>query len=148
VTWAADAAGVVSLPDGRRVRARGLRAPVPEGEPPQFGVYLLARDPGPLPWPHRWVHWPDFRLPTDPADAVRALREVHARSVSERVEVACQGGVGRTGCALAVLAGLSGVCPQDRVEWVRSHYRPGAVETPWQRRWVRRVDVGAQPPNS
>ena len=38
---------------------------------------------------------------------------------------------------MAVLAVLSGVAPEDAVDWVRAHYEPRAVETPWQRRWVR-----------
>jgi protein-tyrosine phosphatase len=38
-----------------------------------------------------------------------ALREAHEGSATERVEVACGGGVGRTGTALAVIAALAGV---------------------------------------
>ena len=131
-----DGPGVVELPDGRRVRGRGLRRPAPDGPPPALGVYLLARDPGPFPWEHRWVRWPDFRTPTSTPDALAALAEAHRRAATERVEVACGGGVGRTGTALAVLAVLSGVAPADAVAWVRRHYDPRASETPWQRRWV------------
>jgi len=39
-----------------------------------------------------------------------------------------------------VLAVLSGVPSADAVAWVRDHYHPRAVETPWQRRWVTRLD--------
>lgn len=54
------------------------------------------------------------------------------------MEVACAGGRGRTGTAIACLAILAGV-PADRaVGWVREHYERRAVETPWQRWWVRR----------
>lgn len=136
-----DSTHVVELPDGRRIRARGLRRDPPDGPAPQFGVYLLGADPGPFPWEHRWVRWPDFRLPSSPPDAIAALREVHERAVDERVEVACNGGVGRTGTALAVLAILAGIRPGEAVAWVRSAYNPRAVETPWQRRWVRQLDV-------
>jgi protein-tyrosine phosphatase len=106
--WA-DGPGVVELPDTRRIRGRGLRRPLPAGPRPDFGVYLLAHDPGPFDWEHRWVRWPDFRTPSSTADAMAALREAHEGSATERVEVACGGGVGRTGTALAVIAALAGV---------------------------------------
>ena len=135
VPWA-DGAGVVELPDGRRVRGRGLRRPLPGGQAPQFGVYLLGRDPGPFAWEHRWVRWPDFRTPASPDDALAALRDAYLRAATERVEMACGGGVGRTGTALAAVAVLAGVPPAEAVGWVRDRYDRRAVETPWQRRWV------------
>jgi protein-tyrosine phosphatase len=138
VTWP-DGAGVVELPDGRRIRGRGLRRPLPPGPTPEFGVYLLARDPGPFDWPHRWVRWPDFRTPASTPDALAALQEAYERSATERVEIACGGGVGRTGTALAALAALAGVPADEAVAWVRRAYDTRAVETPWQRRWVRRL---------
>ena len=83
------------------------------------------------------MRWPDFRLPTDPADARAALEEAWTRAATERVEVACSGGVGRTGTALACLAVLDGVPPETAVAWVREHFRRRAVETPGQARFVR-----------
>ncbi|MGH9133963.1 MAG: protein-tyrosine phosphatase family protein [Ilumatobacteraceae bacterium] len=133
--WA-DCAGVVELPDGRRIRGRGLRQAPADGQVPEFGVYLLARDPGPFAWEHRWVRWPDFRTPASTDDAVTALRDAHRRCETQRVEIACRGGVGRTGTALAAIAVLAGVPPTDAVAWVRREYNPRAIETPWQRRWV------------
>jgi Protein-tyrosine phosphatase len=135
-----DGSGVVALPDGRRVRARGLRRTIPPGPAPDFGVYLASRDPGPFAWEHRWVRWLDFRTPASTTDALAALREAHERAATERVEVACGGGVGRTGTALAAMAVLAGVDPAEAVAWVRARYDRRAVETPWQRRWVRRLD--------
>ncbi|MFZ2527801.1 MAG: protein-tyrosine phosphatase family protein, partial [Rhodococcus sp. (in: high G+C Gram-positive bacteria)] len=82
--------------------------------------------------------WPDFRLPTDRADASAALHEAWERAVDGRVEIACSGGLGRTGTALACLAVLDGVPRHDAVAFVRRHYSPHAVETPWQRRYVER----------
>jgi protein-tyrosine phosphatase len=125
------------------MRGRGLRYPLPAGRDPEFGVYLLARDPGPFDWEHRWVRWPDFRTPASTKDALSALRAAYERSGTERVEIACRGGVGRTGTALAALAVLAGVPRAHAVAWVRSHYNERAVETPWQRRWVRKI---ASPP--
>jgi protein-tyrosine phosphatase len=138
VPWV-DGKGVVELPDGRRIRGRGLRHALPDGQQPQFGLYLLARDPGLFEWEHRWVRWRDFRTPTCARDAIAALDEAHERAVTERVEVACGGGVGRTGTALAGIAVLAGVPADEAVAWVRQRYDKHAVETPWQRRWVRNL---------
>jgi hypothetical protein len=136
--WA-DGPGVLVLPDGRRVRGRGLRAGRPDTDAePEFGLYLLGKPPPPVPWPSRWLRWPDFRVPADPADAHEAFVEAHARSATERVEVACGGGRGRTGTALACLCILAGNDPAEAVAFVREHYDRHAVETPWQRRYVLR----------
>jgi protein-tyrosine phosphatase len=142
IEWEAGQAGVVALPSGRLVRGRSLKAPVPDGPRPEFGVYLLGSAPEPVQWDSRWVRWPDFRLPADHADAAATLRLAWQRAASERVEVACQGGRGRTGTALACLAVLDGVPAGDAVAFVRAHYHPRAVETPWQRRYVARFPTG------
>lgn len=136
--WEPSALGVMPLPSGRLVRGRGLRQPLPPGPPPTFGLYLLNRDPPPTPWESRWLRWPDFRLPADRTDAAEALREAWHRATADRVELACGGGNGRTGTALACLAVLDGVPAAEAVAYVRRHYRKRAVETVWQRRFVRR----------
>jgi protein-tyrosine phosphatase len=82
------------------------------------------------------VRWPDFRLPADGDDLRDALVEVLARAGGERVEVACRGGTGRTGTALACLAVLDGVPADAAVTYVRDRYRPHAVETRRQARFV------------
>ena len=102
-------------------------------------MYLLGHPPPAVPWASRWVRWPDFRLPGDPIDAHAALREAWARATTERVEIACGGGRGRTGTALACLAVLDGVPPAEATAFVRAGYHPRAVETPWQRRFVERL---------
>lgn len=124
------------LPTGRLVRGRGLRRPLPVGPPPGFGLYLLGGEPEPQAWPSRWLRWPDFRLPTDQADACDALAQAWERAGDTRVEVACGGGRGRTGTALACLAVLDGLPAAQAVEYVRRHYDRRAVEMPWQRRYV------------
>src|SRR3954465_2467933 len=134
--WDPAAPGVLTLPSGRRVRGRGRGDPLPPGPLPDLGVYLLGRRPEPVPWEERWVRWPDFRLPTDPAELRTALLEAWERSAGERVELACHGGTGRTGTALACLAVLDGVPSEQAVAYVRQHYDKRAVETPWQRRYV------------
>ncbi|OZM73944.1 protein phosphatase [Amycolatopsis antarctica] len=136
--WEANGAGVMRLPSGVVVRGRGLRLPLPERPSPEFAVHLLGTPPPAVPWSSIWVRWPDFRLPREDADARAALVGAWRRAGDERVEVACGGGRGRTGTALACLAVLDGV-PADRaVAYVREHYHPRAVETPWQRRYVAR----------
>lgn len=136
--WDPAAAGVLRLPSGRLVRGRGLRRAMPAGAVPAFGVYLLGRPPPEVPWESRWLRWPDFRLPADRERAAALFADVWERAGSERVEVACAGGRGRTGTALACLAVIDGV-PADRaVAYVRRHYEARAVETPWQRRYVAR----------
>ena len=130
VTWTAGDPGVVELPSGRRVRGRGLRQDLPD---PDFGLLLLGRD-RPTAWPHRWVAWPDFRLPR--GDLRAALDDLLVRPA------------GRGGDRLrgrrrphrdgAGLPRRPGRRPRrGRGGWVRARYRRRAVETPAQRRYVR-----------
>jgi hypothetical protein len=132
--WADDT-GVITLPGGARVRGRRLSATVCAAD------FTLVLADGPVPaWPYRRVRWPDFWIPHDRDDALDALGEAHRRAqAGERVEAACLGGKGRTGTALAALAVLDGLAPDEAVRFVREHYHPSAIETPWQRRWLRGV---------
>lgn len=144
--WPAATSGVLPLPSGRFVRGRSLKAAVPAGPVPTFAVYLLGREPRPvdwevdwaIDWEYRWLHWPDFWLPSDRTAAAETLHEAWARAEVERVEIACRGGYGRTGTALACLAVLDGIPPGEAVAYVRRWYAPRAVETLWQQRFVSR----------
>jgi protein-tyrosine phosphatase len=71
------------------------------------------------------------------------LLEVWRIAAHARVEIACSGGVGRTGAALAVLAVADGVAPEQAIGWVRERHHRRAVETPGQRRWVRSLRAPA-----
>ena len=135
--WAEER-GVVRLPGGGLVRGRRL------GDATSAADFALVLGEGPTPaWPHRRVAWRDFWVPTDGADAVVALREAHSRARGgERVEVACRGGFGRTGTALACLAVLDGVPAEDAVAFVRAGYRARAVETRAQAQFVLRFAAG------
>ncbi|MFJ6746640.1 protein-tyrosine phosphatase family protein [Streptomyces sp. NPDC091266] len=137
-TWQATAPGVLRLPSGRLIRGRGLRKPLPDGPLPTYAVYLLGKQPPEVPWESRWVRWPDFRLPRSHTQAREALRDAWSRADTERVEIACAGGRGRTGTALACIAVLDGVPADQAVAFVRRNYDSHAVETPWQKRYVRR----------
>lgn len=111
--------------------------------PPDLGLYLVARPRNAARVAPSceavWLTWPDFGVPADGEEAVAAIVSAfeHAR-FGRRVEVACGGGTGRTGTVLACMAMLAGVAPQRALPWVRTHYRPRAVETPGQRRWLMR----------
>jgi hypothetical protein len=130
--------GAIELPDGTWVRGRSVRRPPTAGPEPTLGLYLGV-DYHP-PWQHQHIRWPDFWLPTDPEHALELLRAAHRHARDGgRLEIGCRGGQGRTGTAIAALAVLVGVPPDHAVAWVRRHYAPRAVETPWQRRWVRRL---------
>jgi hypothetical protein len=134
--WPSATPGLLTLPSGRTVRGRAWRdATLPS---PHLGLYLLPRAPAALPWESRWVRWRDFSLPADPALLRACLLELLDRSGEERVEVACRGGTGRTGTALACLAVLDGVPRDDAVAFVRERYRPRAVETRAQAAFVAR----------
>jgi Protein-tyrosine phosphatase len=130
-----DDTGLVTLPGGARVRGRRLSDPA---SPADFGLILAS---GPVPaWPYRRIRWPDFWIPTDRDDALDALRDAHRRAhAGERVEVACRGGIGRTGTALAALAVLDGLTAAQALTWARGNYHRRAAETPWQRRWLHTV---------
>lgn len=131
--------GAIRLPDGTLVRGRGLRDRLPDGPLPDYGLYLVGRrrqrfEPS---WEADWIFWPDFRTPSDPQRAARAILEAFRRAqAGGRVEVACGGGTGRTGTVLACMATLAGVPAAQAVAWVRANYRTRAVETRRQRAWI------------
>jgi hypothetical protein len=136
--WDPAGIGVLRLPSGRLLRGRGLRRGLPPGPAPTFAVYLTGSRLPAVDWDSRWLRWPDFWLPSDRAQASRDLYEAWTRAQTERVEIACGGGRGRTGTALACLAVIDGVPAGEAVAYVRRHYDRRAVETPWQKRYVRR----------
>jgi hypothetical protein len=151
-------AGTIALPDGTPVRGRGRREPLPAGPPPDFGLYLghppdaerrglfRRRAPWRPDWPADWITWPDFRTPRDSRDAAAKITAAYrlARS-GRRVEIACTGGVGRTGTVIACMAVLAGHPADDALAWTRAHYRPRAVETRGQRRWIAWFAAHHQP---
>lgn len=84
------------------------------------------------------VEWPDMGVPK----VTREQWVTLARTLKRRkVYVACLGGHGRTGTALAILASLYGAVPKDAdpVAWVRGVYCDKAVETTGQADYVAKV---------
>jgi len=136
--WDEGQPGVMRLPSGRLVRGRGLRQATPDGPEPTLGLYLLGKPPPAFAWETVWLPWRDFWLPTDREAARGILAEIWRRTATDRVELACAGGHGRTGTAMACLAVLDGVRADEAIAFVRRHYHPRAVETPWQERYVAR----------
>jgi hypothetical protein len=128
---------VVVLPDRTEVMAVSFDAtdPYTREQLPDFGLYLDPRwDP---PWTHDHLDWPDFGVPSDPAGLANALTSLLERARDQsRVEVGCLGGHGRTGTALACLAILTGLPPEDAVAWVRANYCADAVESGRQEAFV------------
>ncbi len=141
-SWRVRLDDAVRLPDCAWVRGRGLRNPMPTGPEPEFGLYLGSaklRARHSFSWPHEWLDWPDFLLPRDTTAAIERIHDLHRRALAgERVEVACGGGVGRTGTVIAALSTLAGVPAAEATAWARANYHPRAGETPWQRRWLTR----------
>ncbi len=80
---------------------------------------------------------PDLDVPQDPAAYRVTLDDVLARiRGGERVVVACRGGLGRTGTAVACLLVDGGVPPDEAIARVRAA-RPGTVERRVQEDFVR-----------
>lgn len=106
--------------------------------PPDFAVYF---DPcWEPPWPHVHVDWPDSVTPAHPKDATIPLESLLRRArESQRVEVGCLGGHGRTGTALGCLVVLTGVSPTEAVTWVRTNYCPLAIETDEQVAFIEQL---------
>ena len=80
---------------------------------------------------------PDRGVPADPAAFRATLDDVSARvRAGERVVVACRGGLGRTGTAVAALLVDGGAAPDEAIARVRAA-RPGTIEQQVQQRFVR-----------
>jgi hypothetical protein len=133
---------IVTFPDGTSVQATGSGRP--DGDPrPDFALYLDECWDGVGDWEREPLEWADFGLPSDVEGARGAIRRAFERAhAGERVEIGCLGGTGRTGTVLACMAVLSGVSVEQAPTWVRTNYRPGAVETDAQHDFV--LDFGAR----
>ena len=138
-----DSFVIVTFPDDTFVLAQGRLNLVPSERfrTPDFAVYLDERwtkDPE-VTWPYRLIAWPDFGLPEKEAEVFDVVRHVHSRAKGgELVEVACYGGLGRTGTVLSCLAIVAGVEAASAVAWIREHYDQRAVETDEQHAFIAR----------
>jgi protein-tyrosine phosphatase len=123
------------FPDGQTITPVALGSDYDREVVPVLGLYLDHRwNP---PWPHAKIYWPDFGIPADREELRRVLLQLlDLAKVGEPVELGCFGGHGGTGTALACLAVLTGVAPDDAGVWVRTNYCPEAVETDEQKAFV------------
>jgi protein tyrosine phosphatase len=134
---------LVTFPDETFVLAQGRLGLISSERirTPDFAVYLddrWAADPE-VTWPFRIVAWPDFGVPENETELFEIVLDIHDRAKSgELVEIACYGGIGRTGTMLSCLAVVSDVDAPNAVQWVRSHYDHRAVETDAQRALIER----------
>lgn len=91
------------------------------------------------------ITWRDYGIPhldrEDWVGIVKGLREGRrVGEIPQEILVCCVGGHGRTGTAVAILAGLMGVTNgKDPVEWVRGRYCKNAVESNEQLDYVEEV---------
>ena len=137
---------LVTLPDNTAVLAQGRLGLVPHERIrlPDYAVYLDDRwvdDPS-VTWPHQVIDWPDFGLPNDEEELFGVIVDIHVRAKKgELVEIACFGGLGRTGTVLSCLAVRAGVQLREAVDWVRFHYDQRAVETDQQREFIERFAI-------
>jgi hypothetical protein len=82
------------------------------------------------------LHWPDMTAPSVGLDFWRRLWELLPEGV---IVVACCGGHGRTGTALASLLVAAGMDPDAAIDYVRTTHCTEAIETAEQEEYVRRL---------
>lgn len=91
------------------------------------------------------VSWEDHSVPSLPRSwwvkLLETLPKVPAKGDTPQIAIHCQGGHGRTGTALSVLAALGGLIGKrkDPVVWVRRQYCDSAVESSSQLDYVETI---------
>ena len=128
--------------DGTEIQARGIFDFIPTDRDltPTYGLYLdqqwRKRD---IAWEREFIDWPDFGLPQDESSLFAAIARIwELAKRGDVIEVACAGGIGRTGTVVSCLAIISGVPANDAVAWARAHYYARAVETNAQEELIAR----------
>ncbi|QNP71106.1 hypothetical protein IAG44_17785 [Streptomyces roseirectus] len=115
------------------------RLHAPHTEPADLGLYLDERwrDEADARRPH-FVFWPTLEAPVESALLLTHVRDLAAElRDGATLEVACFGGHGRTGAALACLdMAVTGVNARTAVDRVRHEYCPHAVGSPELERFV------------
>lgn len=101
--------------------------------------------------PQLMIDWPDMGTPPLPKDWWEELMSFF-KDFSGDIGIHCQGGHGRTGTFLTILAGLGGVVPkgEDPVDYIRRIYCEKAVETDLQLDYIEGIldtPISASPSN-
>ena len=135
--WDKHESGVITFPSGARIRGRPIRYYKISENLPDYILILSSFHPRHPPETEvHWIKWPDFCLPVNKLEARHALQLTLKRAAHSRVDIACRGGVGRTGAALACIAILDGMDPASALKFIRNTYHPRAAETPWQQWYI------------
>lgn len=135
--WDKHESGVITFPSGARIRGRPIRYYKISENLPDYILILSSFHPRHPPETEvHWIKWPDFCLPVNKLEARHALQLTLKRAAHSRVDIACRGGVGRTGTALACIAILDGMDPASALKFIRNTYHPRAAETPWQQWYI------------
>lgn len=104
------------------------------GELPRFSARLLQQGV------RVKIYCPDMGVPElDRDDWLELIEDIRAGWKGKGVLACCQGGHGRTGTVLAVLAGLTGATTSDPVKFVRERYCEEAVESVKQIKYVEEI---------
>lgn len=113
----------------------------PFDQRPRNGTYnICLRAERIPPDAHAILPIEDFRTPANRDAVVSALKLAFSALLAGKpVYVGCQGGLGRTGLFLALLAKVAG--ETDPVRYVKQNYHAHAVETMDQMEYVRTFDV-------
>lgn len=89
------------------------------------------------------ISWPDYDIPALERDfwldLIDVINEEWLKKRITGVTCCCVGGHGRTGTALAILAGLTGACISDPVLFVREHYCKKVVESESQIKYIEEM---------
>jgi len=98
------------------------------------------------------ISWPDYDVPALDhqfwLDLIEVINRKWAAHEITGVTACCVGGHGRTGTALAILAGLTGACKSDPVLFIRKHYCKKVVESESQVKYIEEmtgIKVEAKP---
>ena len=135
--WSKHESGVVAFSSGARIRGRSIRHHNADRSSPDYTLVLSSFYPRHPPKAEvHWIKWPEFCLPVNKLKALHALNVILKRGAYSRVDIACRGGVGRTGTALACIATLDGMDPTNTLKLIRDTYHPRAAETPWQQWYI------------
>jgi hypothetical protein len=111
-------------------RNRGGTQPTPD-----FGLYADYRwNPT---WRNELINWPDFGTPADPYTACAQISDAFALAKSQKVEIGCIGGHGRTGTILSCMFSHAlKIGAKEAINLARDIYCPSAVETLEQEKFV------------
>lgn len=118
----------VEFADGTTVYASSAHSREPVEAAPDWGLYLDSMwNPAGLAY---LVDWRDYGLPTRYDTAAYAIIDSFNKATKGLwVEVGCIGGHGRTGTALACMAILGGMLPEDAINHVRTTYCEHTIES-------------------